>query len=165
MKLIDICDEGKVILAIWIAEITMKNIKEKNEDYDYCRNSIDLCWDWLVNRNVSKVQIAERISNDDKAISDIVNDIQEIDLANKYGTILICVSYVAWQAYNYDNDFFYPQDLECVDDEYLEELIFDLIEEKTLSHETYEMMLNYIKENYSESTKKDIKQKIMNIHC
>ena len=161
MDLADICEDGKCVLALCIAEITLKSIEEKNEDLDYCRKSVDLCWEWLEDRTISKWQICERISNDNRAIADIVLETEDINLANKYGTILICVSYTAWQAYNYEEDYCYPQDLECVDDEYLLNLINDLIKEKFILYNTYESLLRYIKGNYCINDKKVTKRDII----
>lgn len=144
MRLTDICEEGKTEIALWIAETTLKNIADKNEDYNYCKKSIEICRDWLKTRQVSKVSIAERVSNDVRSLASLVIDTEDIELANQYGAILICVSYIAWQAYNYEQDYFYPQDLEGVDDEYLEELINDLIEENVISYGDYENKLKYV---------------------
>ncbi len=148
MRVIDICEEGKTEIALWIAETTLKNIADKNEDYNYCKKSIEICRDWLNTKQVTKVQLVERVSNDGRSLASIVIDTEDIELANQYGAILICVSYIAWQAYNYEQDYFYPQDLEGVDDEYLEELIYDLIEENAISCDDYENMLKYVAENY-----------------
>lgn len=160
MKLNDIYEDGKVVVALWIAEITLKDINEKNEDYEYCRKSVDLGWEWLISKNISKNRIMERISNHGSSISDIVVDIEDIELANKYGAILICLSYIAWQAYNYEKDYFYPQDLEGVNDEYLEELINELIEEKTIEYSKYEKVINYIKEKSEKDNLSIIKENI-----
>lgn len=161
MRLIDICEDEKVVVALWIAEKTLKSIIDKNEDYDYCRKAVDLCWDWLIAKKLSKVELQKRISNDNRGIAEITLDIEDIEVANQYGTILICVSYVTWQAYNYEEDYYYPQDLECVDDEYLEELINELMEEKFILKKDYETVLNYIVEHYNENNKIMIKQNIL----
>lgn len=95
MKLFDIGEDGKVVVALWIAEKMLIDINNKDEDYIYCRESVDLCWKWLINRNVSKDKVVERVSNDSKCISKIVLEIEDIDIANQYGAILICLSYVA----------------------------------------------------------------------
>lgn len=161
MKLFDIGEDGKVVVALWIAEKMLIDINNKDEDYIYCRESVDLCWKWLINRNVSKDKVVERVSNDSKCISKIVLEIEDIDIANQYGAILICLSYVAWQAYNYEEEYRYPQDLECVNDEYLEELIGELIDEGTILENKYEKMLTYIADNYSEDKKIEIKKYIV----
>lgn len=161
MRLIDICEDGKVVIALWIAEKTLKSITDRNKDYDYCRKSVDLCWEWLIDKKLPKFEIMVRVSNDSRGVAEIALDIEDIEVANQYGSILICVSYVAWQAYNYEKDYYYPQDLECVDDEYLEELISELIQEKFIVKKEYEMVLTCIAKNYDESNKIMMRQKIL----
>lgn len=161
MRLIDICEDGKVVIALWIAEKTLKSITDRNKDYDYCRKSVDLCWEWLIDKKLPKFEIMVRVSNDSRGVAEIALDIEDIEIANQYGSILICVSYVAWQAHNYEKDYYYPQDLECVDDEYLEELISELIQEKFIVKKEYEMVLTCIAKNYDESNKIMMRQKIL----
>ena len=125
-----------------------------------CRNnfkkSIEICRDWLNTKQVTKVQLVERVSNDGRCLAGIVIDTEDIELANQYGAILICVSYIAWQAYNYEQDYFYPQDLEGVDDEYLEELICDLIEENVILYDEYENMIEYIAKKYRDTDEEEL---------
>ncbi|WPC43915.1 Imm6 family immunity protein [Clostridium sp. JS66] len=62
------------------------------------------------------------------------------------------VSYVAWQAYNKEDDYHYPQYLEVVDDEYLVELIKDLIEiDKLITEENIKFILNNFREKYPDN--------------
>lgn len=161
MRLFDISEDGKVLVALWIAEKMLADINDNGEDYSYCRKSVDLGWEWLINKKIPKEQLIEKVSNDNKSISKIVLEIEDIELANKYGVILICISYIAWQAYNYQEDYYYPQDLECVNDEYLEELVEELIDEDTILDTEYEGMINYIKDNYSEDNIMSIKKYII----
>ena len=165
MRLHNINEDSKITIALWIAEKMLIDINCKDENYDYCKESIDLCWEWLINRNLSKNQIVDRVSNNTNiSISKIVLDINDIDLANQYGAILMCISYIAWQAYNYEKVYSYPQDLECVNDEYLEELINELIEEETILDNQYKLVVNYIINNHSENNKTAIKKYIIDGH-
>ena len=67
---------------------------------------------------------------------------------------MISVSYLAWQAYNKERDYHYPQYLEIVNDEYLTDLIKDLIEiDKLITEENIRYILNYFKDNHPESDK------------
>lgn len=164
MKFEDIYEDGKVAVSLGISEIMLRIIDEKGEDYDYFRKSVDLCWDWMMYKEISGAQIYERIGGDARSMPDIIMCIEDINLANKYGTILICVSFVACHALDYEAPMSpYPQDLEGIDDEHLEELILELIEEKEISFETYDMILNYVRENHHENNKILLKQGVINI--
>ena len=145
MNLLDLREEEKCKVALFTAEMVLESVEEQDLDYDYAKNAIKLCWDWMENKKISKIEICEKISSNDKCLADIVLDIEDVEIANKYASIMICVSYVAWQAYNYDEDYNYPQDLECIDDEYFEELIVQLIEEEFMTGDEYQKILAYAK--------------------
>lgn len=59
------------------------------------------------NNEKTKIEIIDRVSNHEKCIAEITLD---IEVANQYSSILVCVSYVVWQAFNYEKrkDFFFP---------------------------------------------------------
>ena len=40
MKLFDIGEDGKVVVALWIAEKMLIDINNKDENYIYCRESV-----------------------------------------------------------------------------------------------------------------------------
>lgn len=151
MKLEGFSEWCKVVLALFIAEIALKKISLQDENFDYCKETIDMCWEWYKVKCIPKNIICEMISNDDKCLAEIVLETDDIEEANKYGTILMCISYVAWQAYNFDGDYYYPQNLECVDDEYLLNLIDDLIEEKFISIDQYNNIMIYLKNNCNDT--------------
>lgn len=163
MGFVNINETGKVIMMLCIAERIMESIGEQDEDYVYCRDSLNMCWDWVKDKKISKVCLCERISSDDKCLADIVMSISDDDLSNKYASILTCISYVAWQAYNYDKDYFYPQDLECIDDEYLEEFIEQLIEENFISDKQYSKVIGYFESNQLEESISNTKKKVINM--
>jgi len=153
IKLDGICENGKVAIALILAEITSNSIEQHNIDYEFCRDSIDICWKWL-EEDVKKEDICILISNDGNCLADITVRADDDILGNKYGTIMISVSYLAWQAFNKEKDYHYPQYLEIVNDEYLTDLIKDLIEiDKLITEENIEFILNYFKDNYPESYK------------
>lgn len=141
MQLTNYTDDEKCKVAIRVAEISLDSITPKDENYEFCRESIELCRQWLQHKKISKVDILERASSHGRAIADIVMEIEDLELANKYGSILICVLYIGWQAYNYEEDYFYPQDLESMSDEELETLIEELIEEGLLREQDLETIL------------------------
>ncbi|MBP3886885.1 MAG: hypothetical protein J6F30_04425 [Cellulosilyticum sp.] len=141
MQLTNYIDDEKCEVAIRIAEISLGSITLKDENYDFCRDTIELCREWLRQKKISKVDILERASSHGRAIADIVMEIEDYELANKYGSILTCVLYIAWQAYNYEEDYYYPQELELMDDDELETLIEELLEEGTLQKQDFENIL------------------------
>ena len=141
MNLLDLCEQEKCKVALVIADMVLNSVEEQDLDYYYAKNAIKLCWDWMENKKISKIEICEKISSDGKCLADIVLDEEDVEIANKYGAIMTCISYVAWQAYNYDEDYNYPQDLECIDDEYFEELIIQLIEEDFMTGDEYQKIL------------------------
>ena len=145
MKLLDLHEEEKCKVALFIADMALKSVGEKGLDYDYARDAINLCWKWIEDKKISKVEICEKISSDDKCLAEIVLDIGDVEMANKYAVIMTCISYVAWQAYNHDEDYHYPQDLECIDDEYFEELIMQLIEEDFMTSDEYQKIIKRVK--------------------
>lgn len=152
IKLNGICESGKVAIALIMAEITLDSIQQHNTEYKFCRDAIDMCWGWLENGNVNKYEICSLIANDNKCLADITSNTEDDKLGNKYGAIMISVSYVAWQAYNKENNCHYPQYLEIVDDEYLVELIKDLIEiDKLITEENIKFILNNFKEKYTDN--------------
>ncbi|MCI9077206.1 MAG: hypothetical protein HFH10_15820 [Dorea sp.] len=165
MKFDEICEDGKVAVALSISEIMLRIIDERNRDWDYFRKSVDLCWDWLMYKEIPSVRICERIGNiDNCAMPEIILRIKDINLANRYGSILECVSYAACHAFDYETPMSpYPSDIEGIDDEYLEELILELIEKKEISFENYETILNYVRNNYHENNKIVMKQEIISI--
>lgn len=141
MQLTDYTDDEKCAIAIRVAEISLDSIEIKDEDYEFCRESIELCWQWLQHKKISKVDILGRASGQGRSIADMVMEIEDDELANKYGAILICVLYIGWQAYNYEEDYYYPQDLESMDDGELETLIDELFEEGLLCKQDLETIL------------------------
>ena len=168
MRFVDICEDGKVVVALWIAEITIQAIDEKEEDYHFCRETIDLCWEWLMNKNISIYDLYGRIASDETNLLDIVLNTQEKDskLSDKYDIILVNVSYVTWQAFTYDEEVTgYPEDLNEMNDEDFEGFINKLIEDKIVEKSTYESLLCYLKENYCEENKLDVKKKVMEQLC
>ncbi|HOJ78646.1 MAG TPA: Imm6 family immunity protein [Bacillota bacterium] len=153
IKLDGICENGKVALALILAEITLNNIEHHDLDYEFCRESIDICWKWL-EEDVDKEAICILIANDGNCLADITVKTADDKLGNMYGTIMASVSYLAWQAYNKEKDYHYPQYLEMVNDEYLIDLIKDLIEiDKLITEENLSYILNYFKDNYPENNK------------
>jgi len=153
IKLDGICENGKVAIALILAEITLNSIEQHNIDYEFCRDSINICWKWLEG-DVKKEEICILIANDGNCLADITVKTDDDELGNKYGTIMISVSYLAWQAYNKERDYHYPQYLEIVNDEYLTDLIKDLIEiDKLITEENIRYILNYFKDNHPESDK------------
>ncbi|URZ02152.1 Imm6 family immunity protein [Clostridium felsineum] len=152
IKLDGICENGKVAVALIMSEITLDSIEQLNTEYKFCRDAIDMCWEWLEGGNVNKYEICSLIANDNKCLADITNNTEDDKLGNKYGTIMISVSYVAWQAYNKENNYHYPQYLEVVDDEYLVELIKELIEiDKLITEENIKFILNNLREKYPDN--------------
>lgn len=141
MQLTDYTDDEKCAIAIRVAEISLDSIATKDEDYEFCRESIELCRQWLQHKKISKVDILERASGQGRSIADMVMEIEDDELANKYGAILICVLYIGWQVYNYEEDYYYPQDLESMDDGELETLIDELFEEGLLCKQDLETIL------------------------
>lgn len=164
MKLTDICEDGKVVVALWMTEIAIRMIDEKEKNYHFCRETIDLCWEWLMNKNVGIWDIYDRISYNEGNLLDIVTDIYKKDpnLSYKYNVILMSVTYIDWQAFNYDEDESgYPEDLNEMSNEDFEEYINKLIEHQIIEKSTYENLLCYLKENYCEENKVAIKEKII----
>ena len=164
MKFIDICEDGKVVMALWIAESAIIVIDKKEKEYHFCRETIDWCWEWLINKNISIYDLYGRIASDETNLLDIVMNTQEKDpkLSDQYDIILVNVSYVTWQAFTYDEDVYgYPEDLNEMNDEDFEEFINKLIEDKIIEKSTYESLLYYLKENYCEENKVAIKEKIL----
>lgn len=96
MKINDICESAKVAVALILAELTINTLKESNEESNFCRNSIDICWEWLGKRNINVDQLCSLIDNDDLSLSNITLETEDETLSNKYGTIMIAVSYLTW---------------------------------------------------------------------
>ena len=164
MKLTDICEDGKAATALWISEIAIQMIDEKEKNYHFCRETIDLCWEWLMNKNVGIWDIYDRISYNEENLLDIVTDIyiKEPNLSYKYNMILMSVTYVDWQTFNYDEDEpGYPEDLNEMNDEEFEAFINRLIENRIVKKSAYESLLCYLKENYCEENKLAVKEKII----
>ena len=141
MQLINYTEEEKCAIAIQIAETSLESITLKDKNYDFCKESIELCRQWQQHKNISEVDILERATSHGRAIADIVMETKEDELANQYGSILICVLYIAWQAYNYAENYYYPQELETMDDKELEVLIDEMLEEGELCVEDLEKWL------------------------
>ena len=89
MKLIDIGEDGKAA-ALWIAESAIRIIAEKEEYYHFCRETIDLCWEWFVNRKVDQWDIYDRVTCDEINLLDK----KDSELSDKYDMILVSVTYL-----------------------------------------------------------------------
>lgn len=165
MGFVDICEDGKVVVALWIAETAIQAIDGKEKDYQFCRETIDLCWAWLMNKNISIYDLYGRIASDEINLLDIVMDTQEKDpkLSDQYDIILVNVSYVTWQVFTYDKDVYgYPEDLNEMNDEDFEGFINKLAEDNIIEKSRYESLLCYLKENYCEENKSEIKELLQN---
>ncbi|WPC43914.1 Imm6 family immunity protein [Clostridium sp. JS66] len=82
-----ICENGKVAVALIMSEITLDSIEQHNTEYKFCRDAIDMCWQWLECSNVNKYEICNLIANDSICLADITCNIEDDKLGNKYGTI------------------------------------------------------------------------------
>lgn len=163
MRLTDIGENEKVIVALWIAEDSLEMIENKDEDYCFCKETIHLCWDWVINKNVSHLMLYERLSvGSGRSIADILLDKEEDDPEQYYGTISECVAYITWQAFNYAEVYGYPEDLEECETGtgHFEELINELLEENVIEQGKFENLLCYLKENDFERNKSAIREKV-----
>lgn len=83
MRLTDIGENEKVIVALWIAEDSLEMIENKDEDYCFCKETIHLCWDWVINKNVSHLMLYERLSvGSGRSIADILLDRRKMIQSN-----------------------------------------------------------------------------------
>lgn len=164
MKLIDIGEDGKAAAALWIAESAIRTIAEKEEYYYFCRETIDLCWEWFVNRKIDRWDIYDRVTCDEINLLDIVitTDKKDSELSDKYDMILVSVTYVDWQAFNYDEEAYgYPEDIEEMSDEEFERVINIWIDKKMIEHNSYENLLCYLKDNDCKENRSAIKEEIL----
>ena len=95
----------------------------------------------------------ERLSGGmDRNIADILFDKEDADPKQYYGTISECVAYITQQAFNYAEEYGYPEDLEECETGtgHFEELINELLEENVIERNEYENLLCFLKDNYCE---------------
>ncbi|MDE6052719.1 MAG: hypothetical protein K2G55_02935 [Lachnospiraceae bacterium] len=136
------------MVALWIAETAINRIDEKEEYHRFCRETIDLCWEWFVNRKVDRWDIYDRVTYEEVNLLDIVINSykRDSDLSDKYDMILVGVTYAAWQAFNYDEEAYgYPEDLNEMSDEEFERVVNIWIDQKAIDHSRYESLLCYLK--------------------
>ena len=146
----DICEHGRIVVALWIAETTLEKITDKDEDYGFCKEAVQLCWDWFIDGKVSHLLLYEKLSaNMERSIADILFEKEDIDPEQYYGTISECVAYITWQAFDRAGEHGYPEDLEECEtgNEHFEGLINELLGENVVEQNKYESLLRYLKEN------------------
>lgn len=161
VKRTDISEDARIAAALWIAETAVHRIDEEEEYYQFCRETIDLCWEWYVNKSVDRESLYGRVSGDDESILCIVMDTQSEspELSDNYDIILGSTMYVVWQIFGYDKEAC-PEDLNEMTEDEFDNVIDGMLQDKIFEKSTFENLLHYLQENDNNGNKLAIKEKI-----
>ncbi len=162
MKRTDISNDGRTAVALWIAETAMQRIDAEEEYYHFCRETIDLCWEWYMNKNTDRESLYGRVSGDDESLLNIVMETQDENpsLADNYDIILGSAMYVVWQIFSYDKEAC-PEDLNEMTEEEFDHIIDGMFRDKIFEKSSYESLLYYLNENDSNKNKLAVKSKVI----
>nr|WP_255518436.1 Imm6 family immunity protein [Thermoactinomyces sp. CICC 10522] len=160
-------EDAKVAYLLTLTEKVMGKI-ESYEWYHIVRKSIGMCWEWVEEKKHSGDELYENIENEDEEGLIFIEGVSYVG-DNAYGTqakliwacILDAVCYIAWQAYQYENEKYLPQSLESESDETIDKLIKKIKKVDGYQEEWAERLKEYLLANYPAGSDKKIKREEM----
>lgn len=122
IKLEDLSSYIKSVLAMVISENVVEKL-EKGDGYECCRSALDLCWEWVGNENIEKLDPWNLcLYLDDESGIHLVYYSDTEEKSDIYCIVFATVAYIAKLQF-LEKKYDYPEYLEGADDEYYQIII------------------------------------------
>ncbi|WP_242218397.1 Imm6 family immunity protein [Bacillus cereus group sp. BfR-BA-01380] len=108
-------ENKKVIFLLGLSEKVIP-IFSQNEDKVISRNSINICWEWLVNKHSIGEELYDILDDEEKGIT-IIQEMSGNDRdMEAWNCIIDAVAYTCRKAFENENVKYFPEPIELVDD-------------------------------------------------
>lgn len=145
----DVNNLGKSLFCLVIAENVIEYLDESDNNYSWIKEGIQKYWSWIKDKNVKADDLCDYIDDGEgNALCMICLDSEGTESEDIYATLLMSLSYIAWQAYNEEHNS-YPQILDNIDDRTIIDLYETLNKSKSFDKLKIDKIKSYFLEEYS----------------
>lgn len=141
-------EDAKVAYLLALCDLIVDRIS-CSEGYEVVVEALEKCWEWIQSKNVAADQLYFYLENLDE--NDIMTYMQ-LEKSEDNEAVWICIAntlaYTIRDAYQYAEETYMPETIECVDDETLEGFWVNF-HKISIGSNVSDKLLDYMVMNYS----------------